>query len=875
MSRMTESTEVSAAAPGALSAAPYALVRTAALPAPGPSPAAAAYRVGVERLVELTRWCEQVRPELCDTLHDLAASAPGPVRERVLVPLRRDVHNRRSPRPALRVALADAALEMPLLARWLSACDESDRLGARIDTLADPALAADRRALAELCRSRELSRAVALTSEDLLRAVRRAGASGDAPNKQARKSEPTVLRFAMRAVTKTSPLSWFADVGWGRWREGAEGPAARLGTPTAITRVEHFALEALVRAALEHPRSRATSAHRLAPGLRSDGSQVLYRRRPVTAAAPPRPAREEQVAVPLTGPLRHVLARVGAGKAVRVPELAAGIAARLPGPPERAERAALGYLEELVDQGLLLADYPFDPQASDAVQAAGRLLVDLGFVEAAAILAEIAADTQAYAGLAAGARPAHLDRLRSRWSRAFALVGAAPVGRRAPLTEDVVLDTVVDLDVRHGRAALPDLVRLTPLFEVFDGYSVVRRVVRDRFVARFGVGGRCASLYEFADTFAEAWQALDDVDPAGPGHDGDGGRPVGPRVEELLGLRAELAAGVPDADANGEVVLPERLVADAARRRPNWLEPRPTSYGVFVQPVPDGGRTRLCVNHVYGGWGRFTSRFLDHLDPSAREQVSARIGELLGAAERVAQVRPVGGFNANLHPRLVADEVSEIGAPGALGALRPEELELVHDPVGDGLRLRVAATGEPINVLYLGFLMPFGLPRRWLPLVGDLGSGVVDLAGALVPTRYRDTTVGRVGYRPRVRYRDIVLSRARWRLPAETAQAWRTESQQGSPVRAAARRRAHLGIPEQVFVAAAPPEAGGGPGSLPGFADRPRSQFVDLGSALHLRCLARTLARYSGGLILEEALPRPEAGARTVEFVAETYRSHL
>ncbi|MGW5927747.1 lantibiotic dehydratase [Streptomyces anulatus] len=842
--------------------APYALVRTVALPAPQPSLVATEYREHVGRLTALLLRCERVGPELCDTLYDVAGTGAADLRSRVLVPLRRDVYNRRSPRPALRASLGQLPQQLPLLDAWLSARDEIDRITETLSALTTAALEADRVVLAALCASEELQRAVAGTSEDLLRAVRRTAAQGGVPDKQSRKSEATVLRYAMRAVTKTVPLSWFSHVGWGQWRKDSGGLQG-ITVPTATAQVERHTLDSLVQAVLQNPQLRAALGHQLAAGLRIEGPNVRYSR--IAGKTQLGMDREEQVVLPLTAPLRGVLAEVARVGAVRPGDLAANIAVRLPLPPERAELAAAAYVDGLIEQKVLRPLYPFDPQARDIVGEATQWLAGLGRADLASVVAAIGAETQRYAHLPAAARPQALARIWSRWSEAFALAGSAPGGRRAPLSEDVTTPAVLELGVDEGSGALPDLARLGPLFELFDGYSVVRRVAQDRFVARFGAGGSCDSLSEFADVVAEAWQALAVVGEPGDSSD----RSLSLQVRALLRLRAELAAAVPAAGPDGEVVMPDRVADEAARRRPAWLLNRPVSYGVLVQPVPAFGTTRLCVNHVYGGWGRFTSRFLDQLDPSAREQVSAQITAALDGTERVAQIRPVAGFNANLHPLLVADEVSE---NQQWSKLQPEELQLVHDIASDQLRLRVTATGELINVLYLGFLMPFVLPVQWMPMLNDLGSGLVDLGEALVPGRDLDTVVGRVRHRPRLRYRDVIVSRARWQLSPELVHAWHAELDQGEPAQVAARWRAALGLPEHVFVCAADPEAAAGMSAIMSYLGQPKSQYVDLGSALHLRCLARTLARYMGSLVIEEALPEPRAGVRAVEILAETYR---
>nr|WP_306283996.1 hypothetical protein [Streptomyces sp. Termitarium-T10T-6] len=102
---------------------------------------------------------------------------------------------------------------------------------------------------------------------------------------------------------------------------------------------------------------------------------------------------------------------------------------------------------------------------------------------------------------------------------------------------------------------------------------------------------------------------------------------------------------------------------------------------------------------MYGGWGRFGSRFLDALAPAAARETGAAVSAVLAPGARVAQVRPVNGFNANLHPLFVPDE---IGVDRSLASLGVEDVELVHDPVGDDVRVRVRGTRAWVDVLVRG-----------------------------------------------------------------------------------------------------------------------------------------------------------------------------
>src|SRR5215212_6807000 len=155
----------------AVSVPGYAVVRLAALVPAAEQPVPARYRVLAGRQVELLVRCARLAGPLADALYGCAGTVPAEFRRRVVLPLRRDVHNLRSPRPALRAALGDLPARLDLLRCWLDARDDLDRVAAEVLALTPDALRAEREALADACRCEPLRRAVALTGEDLLRAV--------------------------------------------------------------------------------------------------------------------------------------------------------------------------------------------------------------------------------------------------------------------------------------------------------------------------------------------------------------------------------------------------------------------------------------------------------------------------------------------------------------------------------------------------------------------------------------------------------------------------------------------------------------------------------------------------------------------------------
>ncbi|ONH59977.1 hypothetical protein CcI49_14820 [Frankia sp. CcI49] len=929
-----------------ISVAPYAVVRVSALAPRAEPDLVRAFRRDGTRLVELHRWCTEQAEPLTELLHAQAGAggaADGP--RRALVSLRRDVHNGRSPRPALRAALT-AVPDLPVLAhRWLQVRAEMDELIAARTDQAPLVLAAERVALAELCQAEPLRQAVATISDNLLRAVSRTAQRRGAPDDRVRRSEPTVLRYVLRATTRTTPLSWFTEVGWGRWAAGDGAPAglgnrwpASAGTARVLAAAtpDRHLVDRLVALLTAHPALTAALDHRVAPGLRVDGAQVRFRRTAHTDN-PKIIVPEQDVAVPLTGPLRLVLDHVTgrpAGAGVPVARLTAALAARMAGPSAAASTVAARYVDSLVRAGLLRPCSPVDPQHPDVLAAlmawltaacdssvdpaapsaaAAGLPVAAAGVPAVAELAELLTDidrrTRGYASTPASRRPAALAALRAQWGAVLAAaassgssgpsgpsgparldgrlaaVGGSEPAQTAPLTEDVTIDGVLTLGERHGLHARADLARLAPLFEIFDRYSLLRRAARDLFVDRYGVGGTCENVVAFGAEYAHLWERATNAELEGLRAD----------LGQLARAGADAGAGAGSEMELSEVELSDQLLDEAARRLPVWLRRRPASYAVFAQPLTTGRGTGLCVNSVHGGWGRFTSRFLGAFGARARDAVAEQVRWALGPDASAAQLRPVCGFNANLHPMLgdrPADRhlvdpvdpgdpgdrpgasrplvVAEVSDDPAWGDVHTDQLCLVHDPRRDQIRVRHRATGTDLDLLYLGFLQPLALADRLLPLVTDLGCGQVELADVLSPAVRVETALGAFTHQRRLRYRDVVLSRARWNVPAAMSRAWADElaAEPGHGIWTVPRWRSVLNLPEQVvLIAAGDTDVAGG--------DLPKPQFVDLGSVLHARTLGRLLARHPGGVVIEEALPAPAAGERAVEIVAETYRRAL
>ena len=809
--------------------APFALLRLAGVAHPAPPRVADAFRAALNTLTRKETELAGLAGPVADALYASAAGHSLDFHQRVVLPLRRDVHNGRTPRETLLAVLADLPARLPELDRWLRLRAEANAVVETLVAAWPDALAAERTLLAEVAAAEPLRRASVLTGRDLLYGLERTARAGGEPDKKARKSEATVLRYALRATAKTSPLSWYTSVGWGHW---ATEDALPAGEPAAIARVNRVLLARLTAALLaDLP---GTLPHRLAPALSERDGRLHFRRDiPVTGAARAYIVKEESVDLALTGPLRFVVdaVRDAGPKGITPDDLAQVLADRLPDDQSARVSAFLG---KLLGVGLLIPVEPVAQQDPDAVASLAGWLRDRGEPGTAGKLLALEEATTGFATLDATDRPARLSELDAGW-RALGEATGADLTGVPPLTEDVYLPGTARLGPAHGSDATDTLARLTPLLMLFDRQLLIRRYARDRFIDRFGKAG-AASPADCADLLSTALQQTI----------------AGPENAEAAEIAAHRRRLVTRAGTDGEIT--DDLIDEAEALLPAWARTRPVSYSFFFQPLPDGG---VVVNHLYAGFGRFTSRFLDGFGPSARTEVAEHLREFLGD---FAQYRPVYGFTANLHPLVGA---LDVGEDARWADRAPDEFDVCHDPEADELRLRDRRTGRFLDVLYPGFLMPLILPDRVAALYTDLACGWTDL-DALRPS----TKEGGVTTQGRLRYRNVLLSRKSWTFGEEATGELRTAfgaSEAGQAV-AAARVRARHELPEHVFA---------GPGetvtSMEEFNSRigaPKPQYVDFGNALHLRHLPRLLTRHEA-VRLTEALPVPHG--RVTEVIAESY----
>ncbi|NYH52405.1 hypothetical protein HNR06_001994 [Nocardiopsis arvandica] len=838
----------------------------------------------VRTLADEEEYRERIRERLLDTLHSSAPGIEDEEHRRTALAAKRDVYNRRPPRTSL--AGHPVTRRIDALGAWVRSWERTRTAAGELDAAHGAALATERAVLAAWARDPLTDRSTAMSSPDLHRAVAARGATDGPPDKRMRKAEPSLVRYHSRSTVKVSPYSLYTGV----YFDDMEQPSSvtRDGEPLRFTTdadLRRLLVRQAGRVLAADPEARLGMEWVLTGGARREGDRLLVRRRRWVPPAPGLRAEafgEEEVRIPLSGawgPLVAALER-RAARPVRLSELRDGLAADL----GHGSDAVMRVLDKLVGTGVLVPWAPAAEQSPDFVRRWYGLARRLPGATAARVAAafEATRDVLDDFGEATGAERArsvlHLQRL---WSAAVGPAASADrddrgsgrasgdresqepgetqesgsrTARRpsddtasSPLVEDCHVSRGAPVPREWTRAWSADLRGLMPLLFALDDQRVLAGALESVFVDRYGRGGRCTDLDEFAGHARAAFPMTQRLMAGETGEaDEDLSRLLAARrraVEHLNDLSGQDAEAVEVDPAVVEEVaslLPEREFT--ARR----------SFAVFGHPDHRGG---LVLNHLYGGRARYFSRFLAALPDGVRDRVAAHVRRLGPPDADTVHMRSALGFNANLSPLLAPEELALRDEPVLADGPSTADLHLVHTPRG----LRLVRGSREVDPVYTGFLVPHALPydEMLVAMLADspffsFSDTVIDLHERWERSRADRRAPGGT---PRISFGDVLLFRRRWALDADLLAARPGEDPESLHRRINVERTLR-GMPDQVFVR---PLQGSRMGPMER-AMAPKPQHVDFLSRLHTATAAKRLAHLGPTLFAEELLPCPSEG---------------
>jgi hypothetical protein len=848
------------------------------------------------RLAELTRAQAASSVDVSEILYRMAPLVDDDVRRRLVLPLRRCVHNARTPEADIELGALAHLAGVDQVRGWIVRQVQGDRLRADLVLAHAGRLDEEREALRAVLAGGPLGRSLAMSSTLLpAAAARYTAAPWEHLTRRGRKSEHHLLRYALRATAKTSPFSQYTAIAYPAPSDEHE-PA-----PLAVASDVTLNLSYLRRVDAALSRDPAVAASRivhLAPGLRLvDGRVVTAGQRDALGAEAAEIAErfgEAQVSVAASPVVLALLAWFGerGSAGATVAEVVATLVAQVRGvTPE----IAASYVLHLRDSGVLRCVDLVDEQSGDALGDFRRRVEDLSLDCGVEALEPVCRglrrleDARARLGAADADERVHL--LRSADEAAVELLRALGEGvadRPLPRPlwyEDARLTGPSPFGVESWGGALSEVAALLGVVQAFDEQHVFMRVLRHQFVQRFGVGGRTDDLDELASLFLPAYDTALRINEGF--HD-----PIledDPLLAGLVELRGRILADLTEqlAPVDGQAAPVDidvdlaagwsREVSDAL---PGWFASSPASYAVFMQPLSPDPQGGTVLNKIYNGWGNYVSRFLPHAPAGMTEEVRRAVAEHFPPTEIVAEFRPVNGYNANVHPLLTPDEIDVTGR-SVPGRIALDRLEVQHNCSADRVELVDPQTGSRVNPLYLGFLIPYYLPSRLVPLTAMAGSGSVMFEPQVSVDRMRRSGGRTIRSYPRVTWGRTIIARRRWIVPADRVPVRAPQESDAAYFVRFNEWRLAVGMPDELFLHPPAPELQ--PGQVNEYFDsylsHRKPQYVAATRRLHCRYLSSLLEQQPGTeVVFEEALPSPGAGSEiagrrhTVELVVDFYR---
>lgn len=809
----------------------------------------------LDRVAELTAVMEGEAGPLADGLYDaIGGCGDKPLRRRLLR-LRRDVHNRRRPRPG-DVEAAHASLggaDAGRLEAYAAAASARERAEARLPDLHRSDLEHARRTLRRWAADADFAKGLLLSSRVLSAEMERYLASPVAElGAKERQIERGLLRYLTRMAMKTTPFGTFTALTAGRLAGGEESSSAGAEPLTftadprrkrSLVRLNKRLFTVVVDDLLADRDVRRALPVELNPTLHPEDPEGTGSREGAVSGAGrwrflvSRDGLEvfQRLAHgPVVDLYRQLLAD-GPRPLAEIEELLAGDSRLEAG---RAEVEA--FSDRLLEIGLLRTRTGVPVQEADWDRPLRRALAAVEGEAAARArdclgrLRELCDD---YAAAAVDERRELLGTTVRTFRDAYD-VDRRHRGLNPPFYEDA--GTAAELPIPRARlaAAVGDLaayVRLTrPLAwprreqvamrHFHDRHHAGRPVPLLRFYEDYHrehmkgfLEGRNQAVQAAAarDTLAADGEGPGEADEAGaePPPDLDYQNPFGldsveamKRANEEL-IRRQRRLWRADPDAAVLTLTREDLEAATAGLPP--VSGAGLSTSVFCQLLPgcgSGGATALLMRSLLAGCGKYFSRFLEVMPPRVRSDLRARNGSRQDVL--LAEIGADGDFNANLHPSLVPWEIAyPTGEGGAAeGELRVPDLVVERSPSEAGsLVLRHAPSGKRVVPLDLGFQNPMMRPPlfRLLSFLGPPTNYYLPLPetpwepGAEPDPEDRP----RVLYRPRIAFGGgLFLGRRRWTVTERSFPARHgAESASDHFARVDRWRRTH-GLPREVFL---------------------------------------------------------------------------
>lgn len=872
---------------------PGVLLRVAGIPVSATEDLAAPFLPeAMDRSADLESRLKALAAELSDKLHGEVKSLSGqPALQHRYINLRRDVFNGRDVSAANLHALASplSADVSERLLHWQRLKEELREHEAESERRLQDWQRLQRRRLQAIAVREDFQKGLQAASPSFVRALKDfLDWDGGTADRKVRRAEAVLLSYLFRSTHKTSPFSRLTVVALARIVDAPDeaAPLSAAGDNALVARVQpSMAVMARFRhaigaGAMRLPRARLV----LNPTAVVESGRMRYRRRgeSVIPFGGPMHARvaEYPFNITLTPSLSLLRDRLAGGEVATVRELVDMLTNDL----GMSDEEARAYIDILVKNDVLtvagLRQSVFDPQCWEDFGRALSSWNEEEVADATGALSRLSRSAADYERCDASTRNRLVAEIGAQLDAAISGIDEQSVVPRPLFYEDAALgDAPLNMPRRSWETKLSDLAELHRALALFDPLLVSKLTLKVYFRRRYGQGGVCRDIAGFSDDFHDFfYRAFARAGHAAEQNEMFNQAVLNPmriaEVSSLLSLQKEFQRYLRERlmEAPEEIVLPadmlSRLGAFAAGLH-GFLS------NSFLFQL-DGRTERIVLNRVLGGTGSSFSRF-EHLFRSeqgnpVRDMLEDNLSMATEEGALFAEVQ--GGHETNLNQHSLT-AAAEIVLPGERGSapqgrrIALTELSIRHDRETDSVSLFCERLGKTIRPVFAGLLHPLAMP--------ELQTLLLHFASPFsLPLDHLERAVESDGgppNLPRLRYKQVVLERAKWTVDFAAFPARGRQETDYSYVLRVHRWREASQMPRKCFAQVSSRANGTGEGEGSG---REKPFYVDLANTFCLAGLEKAINGSDGRVIFSEALPLPgdtpllRGGERhTCEFAVE------
>jgi Lantibiotic dehydratase, N terminus len=824
---------------------------------------------------------------------------------RKLINLRRDVFNMRALENSAELkAFAEtlASPERELLLDWVDLWEKHSHLLRAGQELFTQELSQKRAHLKHIVEIMDFRKGLALASPILDNAIDAYLAADNLHlNRSSRTVERSLVEYLLRTACKTSPFSTFTAVCPGTFdNQATEGDPDILYQiegmeKKSFTRLNVAVLARLSAFIVASPQIRSELLVSMTPGWHILNGRIRYLRKMQRmentideADASSIEIIHENVFYLAVGPLLQTLIDLlRDGRKVRFHELVSQLSNLSDSQHSENQNQINAYLERLLQLGLLIVpDLQFNLHSKYPLERyrQGLLALRIPVLEKiAAHLALLEVLVKTYAVAPPVQRREILEEIRQKVLVCYAELGQTNVPLpKTLLYEDTTLTPQkLAINTTNWQNILSSVAEFQQILPLFDRSLPRRLVTEGYFQARYGAGQRCDDFlsfaYEFRQRFFEHYLKSSFI-PLNQA----AGKKKSPRYinyfhqsnialleraqQALTGYIDQAYKDLPAGSC--ELTLGDDFVETFIPYVPKSAS-RLSSHTFFSQFARINGEATLVVNQIYTGLTLMFSRFGHFFDDEEGHQL---VHELRNSLQRIQPIDAVfaelkGGYdttNLNIHPQVTP---YELVCPGDLSSrARDEQIPLedlaIQDDQEEGcLRLYSKRLGKEVIPVYLGFLLPMALPEIQQVLLNFA------IAPVCQTDLWKDVPVATdskgIQVYPQLKYKNIVLQRARWKFPQDVFPQRASGQSDADFFLTVARWRKEHHIPSRLFVAPAKDVDTTTARSAPENKElepEPKLRaykplYVDFENSFSLALLEAAVRSMTNGIMLTEMLP--------------------